>query len=120
MPLLKAFNEHLLWKGEIQKANYPEVKKWTLPIELPPLSYYGRQVPIDGTEYKKIQYKWCEPDGLVKSYNIYSAQYWKGVRERQKLYRLKESIKQRKFSELSHASYNSEGSVVGRSSTHQE
>jgi len=66
-------NEHLLWKGKIQLSKYPSTKK-------------GQLLPQ--AEFKKIQNKYSDPDGLVKGYAEYSKKYWEGVERRKIEYRL--------------------------------
>ena len=80
------FNESHLWKGTLQLSNYP--KSVCKPdMVLMPLIYHNGQHLIDGNEYKRIQNRFCHPDGLPKTYAAYSKKYWDGVNQRKQLYR---------------------------------
>ena len=84
--MTKPFNEHLLWKGKIQKASYsPPVKKPSM--DLLPLTYHGGQEFILGAEWTRIKENYCDPDGLPKLYAVYSKNYWIQVEERKRRYR---------------------------------
>ena len=84
--MTKPFNAHTLWKGAIQKAAYPApVKK--PPMDLLQLTYHGGQEFILGAEWTRIKERYCDPDGLPKSYAVNSRDYWSKVEERKRLYR---------------------------------
>jgi hypothetical protein len=75
--MTRPFNEHLLWKGTLQKANYPKsIAK--PPMILPEIN------PLTGKE--------MNPPNIHKDMNIlyaqYSRAYWHGVNQRKYLYRL--------------------------------
>ena len=73
----RPFNEHLLWKGKIQIANYPKpiVKpqmilpeiNWLTGIVMNPPDIHGE---------------------MNKAYKAYSKNYWLGVEERKRMYRI--------------------------------
>lgn len=75
--MTRPFNEHLLWKGTIQKSNYPKsvVKP---PMVLP--------------EINSLSGKEMNPPNIHahmnRSYVQYSGAYWHGVNQRKYLYRL--------------------------------
>ena len=84
--MTKPFKEHTLWKSSIQKAGYP------VPVRKPAmnllsLTYHGGQEFILGAEWTRIKERYCDPDGLPKSYAVYSRNYWAQVEERKRLYR---------------------------------
>lgn len=74
--MTRPFNEHLLWKGKIQRANYPK------PVQKPPMilpeinSLTGRV--MNPPDYDKE---------MNEAYATYSRQYWLGVEERKRAYR---------------------------------
>ena len=78
--LTKPFNEHLLWKGKIQLANYPSpvLKK---DMDLPYVNW------LTGTPSKLTDFH----DVHEKAYARYSQEYWRGVKERAIQYRLEHS-----------------------------
>ena len=81
--MTRPLNEQLLWKGKIQLSKYPpSINKGDMNL-LP----CGKS-PIDGAEFKRLQNKYCDPDGLVKGYAEYSKKYWEGVERRKIDYRL--------------------------------
>ena len=76
---LKAFNEHILWKGQIQKANYSSFVIQP-PMVLPfinPLT--GRHVPPSRPTIA---------EEIESRYKLKSEAYWDGVKARQRQYRL--------------------------------
>jgi hypothetical protein len=75
----KPFNEVLLWKGQIQQ--HQKSSKLNLPdMILPKInSLTGRFVPERPTIHEELLYR----------YSVYSAEYWRGVKERQYEYRLR-------------------------------
>lgn len=79
MTLTRPFNEHILWKGQIQKANYPNPLTQTQkpPMILPEINSLTGKVmnPYDIHRDMNI------------SYAIYSQAYWAGVEERKRKYR---------------------------------
>jgi len=77
--LTKPFNEHILWKGAIQKANYP--KPITKPtMILPQINWLtGHPIPHNPSISQQ----------MLINYESYSNTYWKGVRERAEAYRNK-------------------------------
>jgi len=74
--LQKPFNEVLLWKGQIQLN-----KKQSLvqpDMILPKYNTLtGRYVPESPSIHEELIYR----------YSVYSAEYWRGVKERHKQYR---------------------------------
>jgi hypothetical protein len=76
---LKAFNEHILWKGQIQKTNYSSFLIQP-PMVLPfinPLT--GRHVPPSRPTIA---------EEIESSFKLQSEAYWDGVKARQRQYRL--------------------------------
>jgi len=75
--MTRPFNEHLLWKGKIQRANYPK------PIAKPPMIL---------PEINSLTGKEMNPPNIHKDMNKlyaqYSQEYWQGVNQRKYLYRL--------------------------------
>ena len=68
--MTRPLNEHLLWKGCIQKAGYPK------PVEKPPMIL---------PNINRITGKYMDPDPheqIVKSYEAWSQRYWEGVKRR--------------------------------------
>ena len=81
--LLKAFNEILLWKGQIQK-NQPKSTLTQPDMILPRINtIVGGHIPERVTIDEERQYR----------YSVYSRNYWLGVKERQNEYRLREILK---------------------------
>jgi hypothetical protein len=76
--LLKPFNEHLLWKGKLQRYN-AKSKLVQPPMDLPIVNsltgYYDPPRRPSLSEEREYRY------------SLYSAAYWAGVKERQRLYR---------------------------------
>jgi len=72
----KPFNELLLWKGQIQQ--HQKATKLNPPMILPEInSLTGHYVPERPSIHEEMLYR----------YSVYSAEYWRGVRERQQKYR---------------------------------
>jgi len=80
MPVQRPFNEHVLWQGKIQRANYPPVQPKP-PMILPEIN------KITGTIIKDPSSPpiWEE---VTQSYNNYSTTYWSRVKDYHKTYRL--------------------------------
>jgi hypothetical protein len=78
-----------LWKGKIQQAKYPQ-SVCKPDMYLVPMLYHNGQQTIDGREYTNLKNKFAHPDGLPKTYEVYSKRYWAGVEERKRLYRTTE------------------------------
>lgn len=76
--LTKPLNEHLLWRGDIQKANYPA------PVCKPDMVGFTQINSLTGTIIKGQEpiYK-----GLAEKPAFESSLYWQGVNERKRLYR---------------------------------
>lgn len=74
----KPHNEHLLWKGKIQLANYP------IPILKKDMVGLIKINSLTGTI---IHGQPCIYDELHQKSLNESKEYWKGVEERKKLYR---------------------------------
>lgn len=74
----KPYNEMLLWKGQIQRNQ--KLSMLSLgPMVLPKVnSLTGNIIPERPTIHEEILYR----------YAVYSAEYWRGVKERQQKYRL--------------------------------
>jgi hypothetical protein len=76
--LQKPFNESLLWKGQIQQNQ----KKSTIsqpPMVLPKInSLTGHYAPQRPSIHEELLFR----------YSVYSAEYWRGVKERQRKYRI--------------------------------
>ena len=83
------FNEHRLWKGKMQLANYPK-SPCKPEMVLFPLKYHNGQGNIDGKELTKIYN--VLSSNLSKSYSAYSKKYWDQVNERKELYRALRTI----------------------------
>lgn len=76
--MTRPFNEHLLWKGKIQKANYPKpIRK---PSMILPEINWLTGFPMNQPDHNK---------DMNAAYATYSRQYWLGVEERKLAYRLK-------------------------------
>ena len=78
----KPFNEILLWKGQIQQhQKSSKVKK--PDMILPKInSLTGKYVPESPLIHEELLYR----------YSVYSREYWLGVKERHKEYRLKNQL----------------------------
>jgi len=76
MVTTRPFNEHLLWKGKIQKANYitPSAKPQMI-------------LPKINSLTGKVMDSLVKPDDLEKNYSEMSQKYWAGVEERKMAYR---------------------------------
>jgi hypothetical protein len=84
----KPLNQHNLWHGKIQQANYP--KPITKPdMKLLPLTYHDGQGFIEGAEYEKIKNEYCDLDLSCKLFEKTSEAYWAAVEERKRHYRLR-------------------------------
>ena len=75
----KPLNEYHLWKGAIQKANYPA------PVCKPDMRCFTKINSLTGTIIKGQEpiYK-----GLSEKYAFDSHLYWLGVEKRKQIYRL--------------------------------
>ena len=84
MPVQRPFNEEMLWKGKIQKANYPE-KNPKPPMDLPKINTI-----VGGT----IKDPRAPPiwEGINDSYRSYSNDYWAGVKVRNLIYRYRQQF----------------------------
>jgi hypothetical protein len=72
----KAFNEHMLWKGTIQRANYPVLQQ--PPMDLPKFNTLtGKPHPSNDRIFDEI----CEKTTAM------SREYWLGERLRREAYR---------------------------------
>ena len=75
--MTRPFNEHLLWKGVIQRANYPK------PSQKPPMIL---------PKINSLTGKEMNPPDLNKEMNKmyvkYSQEYWAGVEQRKWEYRM--------------------------------
>ena len=76
MVTTRPFNEHLLWKGKIQKANY------TTPLAKPQMI-----LPKINSLTGKVMDSLVKPGDLEKSYSVISKKYWTSVEERKRAYR---------------------------------
>jgi len=76
MVTTRPFNEHLLWKGKVQLANYPA------PSAKPPMI-----LPKINSLTGKVMDSLVKPGDLEKSYSDMSKKYWAGVEERKRAYR---------------------------------
>lgn len=75
--MTRPFNEHRLWKGQIQLANYPP-PVWQPPMILPQVnSLTGK--PISTIDIHTE---------MNRSYATYSQKYWQGVEQRKRAYRI--------------------------------
>lgn len=73
----KPFNEMLLWKGQIQQHQKPSLIQ--PPMILPKVNpLTGKYVPERPSIHEELLYR----------YSIYSAEYWRNVKERHRQYRL--------------------------------
>lgn len=77
--MTRPFNEHLLWKSKMERSKYIpfQVTRQNPPMELPEVNSI-----VGGTVYNSQIY-----EDICKSYEAYSAAYWRGVRHRQAEYR---------------------------------
>jgi len=66
----KPFNEHLLWKGAIQRSNYP------IPIRKPKMILPKINTIIGGTYDDEDIW-----EDITKRYDIYSKKYWERVKK---------------------------------------
>jgi len=74
----KPYNEMLLWKGQIQRNQKLSMLNLG-PMVLPKVnSLTGNVIPERPSIHEEILYR----------YAVYSAEYWRKVKERQILYRL--------------------------------
>jgi hypothetical protein len=74
--MTRPLNEDLLWKGQIQLANYPP-PLWQPPMNLPRInSLTGKPIFILDIHTE-----------MNRSYAAYSQKYWQGVEERKRAYR---------------------------------
>lgn len=72
----KPFNELLLWKGQIQLNQKKPISQPAMV--LPKInSLTGHYIPESLTIHEELLYR----------YSVYSAEYWRGVKERQEQYR---------------------------------
>ena len=77
--LQKPFNEHALWKGQIQKYNSgPGLVQ--PPMDLPKIN------PLTG--HHRPPQRPSLSEEREYQYSLYSAEYWKGVKERHIKYRI--------------------------------
>ena len=74
----KPLNEQCLWKGEIQKANYPK------PVCKPDMVGFTKINSLTGTIMRGQEPLDKE---LTKKFEFESYLYWLGVEERKRLYR---------------------------------
>ena len=79
MPVQRPFNEHVLWQGKIQRANYPIPHEKPLMV-LPKISSLGGI--IKDPSAPPI---WEE---MNQSYTKYSSNYWSRIKESHTKYRL--------------------------------
>jgi hypothetical protein len=79
MPVQRPFNEHALWQGKIQRANYatPHEKP---PMVLPKISSHGGTIkdPTAPPIWEEIN----------NSYTKYSSSYWTRVKDSHNKYRI--------------------------------
>lgn len=72
----KPFNELLLWKGQIQQNQKPSIIQ--PEMILPKVNLLtGKYVPERPSIHEELVYR----------YSVYSAEYWRGVKERHRQYR---------------------------------
>jgi len=76
--MTRPFNEHLLWKGKIQQANYPKPTRKP-PMILPEINWLTGHVMNPPDIHREMN----------AAYATYSQQYWLGVEERKRAYRKK-------------------------------
>lgn len=82
MPVQRPFNEHALWKGKIQLANYPTTSR-NPPMILPKINSI-----VGGTlKDPSAPPIWEE---VTQSYNNYSTSYWSRVKDAHNTYRLQQ------------------------------
>jgi len=78
----KPFNELLLWKGQIQK-NQRSSKVNKPDMVLPKYNTLtGKYVPESPSIHDELLYR----------YSVYSAEYWSDIKEKHKIYRLKNQL----------------------------
>lgn len=83
MPVQRPFNEHALWQGKIQLANYPS------NTEKPPMILPKINTIVGGTiKDPTAPQIWEE---INHSYRKYSRTYWARVKERQHAYRMEQA-----------------------------
>jgi hypothetical protein len=75
--MTRPFNEHLLWKGKIQKANYPK-PLLKPPMLLPEINWLTGHVMNPPNIHREMN----------MAYATYSQKYWQGVEHRKQMYRL--------------------------------
>lgn len=72
----KALNDEFLWKGTIQRANYPSIQQ--PPMVLPKInSLTGKPYPTNDTIH----------DEICRKTHEMSCQYWEGEKKRRHAYR---------------------------------
>ena len=77
----KALNDEFLWKGTIQRANYPTIQQ--PPMVLPKInSLTGIPYPTKDTIH----------DEICRKTHEMSSQYWEGEKKRRQAYREKHTI----------------------------
>ena len=74
--MTRPFNEQILWKGAIQRANYPKTTRKP-PMNLPEINWLTGY-PMNQPNHSKE---------MNVAYAAYSRQYWLGVEERKQAYR---------------------------------
>ena len=74
--MTRPLNEHLLWKGKIQLANYPKTVTKP-PMNLPEINQ------LTGHLINPVNYH----EEMNRRYACYSRDYWWGVEQRKQLYR---------------------------------
>jgi hypothetical protein len=83
MPVQRAFNEHALWQGKIQLANYPPPQQKTQMI-LPKINTI-----VGGTLKDPAAPPLWEQ--INQSYRRYSTSYWSRVKDSHKTYRIEQA-----------------------------
>ena len=83
MPVQRPFNEEMLWKGKIQRAQYPAATPKP-SMDLPRINTI-----VGGTikDYRKPIW-----EGINDSYKSYSKDYWAGVKVRNLVYRFRQQF----------------------------
>jgi len=71
----RPFNEHLLWKSCIERANYPP------PVRKPNMILPRINTLIGGTYREEL---W---EGITEDYAVYSRAYWERVKKGHEIYR---------------------------------
>jgi hypothetical protein len=74
--MTRPFNEHLLWKGKIQRANYPKPARKP-PMILPEINSLTGHIINPPDIHGEMN----------AAYATYSQQYWLGVEKRKMAYR---------------------------------